>query len=46
MKLSAFNLKLPVPSTGKVFTGGGPYTDLYEASSREAKRDPLPEGER
>ena len=51
MKLSAFNLQKSVPSLGKcisvecifqggkVFTGGGPYTDLYVKSSREAKKD-------
>ncbi|MBQ3104096.1 MAG: hypothetical protein IJC58_07405 [Oscillospiraceae bacterium] len=50
--LSAFNLKKYVPSLGrsiplecvyhggKVFTAGGPYTDLYTASPKEAKRDP------
>lgn len=50
--LSAFNLKKYVPSLGKsiplecvfqggkVFGAGGPYTDLYEASPRDAKRDP------
>lgn len=49
--LSAFNLRKHVPSLeksipvecvfqgGKVFTAGGPYTDLYEATSRDAKRD-------
>lgn len=49
---SAFNLPKLVPSLGlsvplecvfqggKVFEGGGPYTDLYLASPREAKRDP------
>lgn len=49
--LSAFNLQKYVPSLGKstsvecvfqgskVFAAGGPYTDLYEASSRDAKRD-------
>lgn len=52
VKLSAFNLKKYVPSLeasipveciyqgGKVFTAGGPYTDLYSVSSRDAKRDP------
>jgi hypothetical protein len=25
---------------GKVFSGGGPYTDLYTVTAREAKRDP------
>ena len=50
--LSAFNLKKMVPSLGrpipvenifqggKVFSEGGPYTDLLTASAREAKRDP------
>lgn len=50
--LSAFNLKKYVPSLGrsipvecvfqggKVFSAGGPYTDLYEATARDAKRDP------
>lgn len=49
--LSAFNLKKYVPSLekhipvecvfqgGKVFAAGGPFTDLYEATSRDAKRD-------
>ena len=52
MKLSAFNLKKFVPSLGysvpvecvfqggKVFAAGGPYTDLYTGTSRDAKRDP------
>lgn len=52
VKLSAFNLKKYVPSLGKsipvecifqggkVFSGGGPYTDLYQATPRDAKRDP------
>lgn len=52
IKLSAFNLKKLVPSLGcgipmecvfqggKVFSGGGPYTDLYTVTAREAKRDP------
>lgn len=52
VKLSAFNLKKFVPSLGlstpvecafqggKVFAAGGPYTDLYIATAREAKRDP------
>lgn len=51
VKLSAFNLKKYVPSLGKsvsvecvfqggkVFSGGGPYTDLYIGTSREAKKD-------
>lgn len=49
--LSAFNLMKVVPSLGKiipvecvyqggkVFAAGGPYTDLYEAAPRDAKRD-------
>lgn len=49
--LSAFNLKVELPTLGKtisvenafqgskVFTGGGPYTDLYDVTPREAKRD-------
>ena len=52
VKLSAFNLKKYVPESGKsvplecVFQGGkvfaeaGPFTDLYTASPRDAKRDP------
>lgn len=52
VKLSAFNLKKYVPSLGrsiplecvfqggKVFAAGGPYRDLYEATARDAKRDP------
>ena len=52
VKMSAFNLMKRVPSLGtrvpvecvfqggKVFGCGGPYTDLYTASPREAKRDP------
>ena len=51
VKLSAFNLKLFVPGLnkkvpveclfqgGKVFENGGPYTDLYEKSPKEAKKD-------
>ena len=51
VKLSAFNLKKYVPELGRsvpvecVFQGakgfgaGGPYTDLYTASPRDAKRD-------
>lgn len=51
VKLSAFNLKKFVPSLGysipvecvfqggKVFSAGGPYTDLYTGTSRDAKRD-------
>lgn len=50
--LSAFNLKMTVPGLeqrvsleciyqgGKVFAAGGPYTDLYSATARDAKRDP------
>ncbi|MGM9592880.1 MAG: DUF6977 family protein [Candidatus Onthomonas sp.] len=50
--LSAFHLSKEVPSLGKsvpvecvfqggkVFSSGGPYTDLYTASPRDAKRDP------
>jgi hypothetical protein len=52
VKLSAFNLHKYVPSLdkpvpvecvfqgGKVFSAGGPYTDLYTATPRDAKRDP------
>ena len=52
VKLSAFNLMKYVPSIGKsipvecvfqggkVFAAGGPYTDLYDGSARDAKRDP------
>lgn len=51
VELSAFNLKIFVPSLGKavpvecayqaskVFRCGGPYLDLLEASPRDAKRD-------
>lgn len=50
--LSAFNLKMAVPGLeqrvplecvfqgGKVFSAGGPYTDLYNGTARDAKRDP------
>ena len=48
-RLSAFNLTLPVDGrdvlvecafqSGKVFEGGGPYTDLLDATPRNAKRD-------
>lgn len=49
--LSAFELSLTTPQGAtmtvesayqgsKVFEGGGPFHDLYEVSSREAKRDP------
>ena len=49
--LSAFNLTFAAPSLGKrlsvecafqgskIFTEGGPYTDLYAMGSRDAKRD-------
>lgn len=52
VKLSAFNLLKYVPSLGrrvpvecvfqggKAFAAGGPYTDLYTATPRDAKRDP------
>ena len=52
VSLSAFNLRKTVPSLGisvpvecvfqggKVFSGGGPFTDLYAVSPRDAKRDP------
>jgi hypothetical protein len=52
VELSAFNLKKYVPELGrsvtvecvfqgsKVFSAGGPYTELYTATSREAKKDP------
>lgn len=52
VELSAFHLTKYVPALadcvpvecvfqgGKVFRAGGPYTDLYTASPREAKRDP------
>ena len=52
VRMSAFSLKKHVPSLGKavpvecifqggkVFGLGGPYTDLYTASARVAKRDP------
>ena len=50
-KLSAFNLRVIVNRThemsvesayqgSKVFEQGGPYTDLYDVPSREAKGDP------
>ena len=51
VELSAFNLKIFVPSlgkavpvecayqAGKVFRNGGPYLDLLEATPRDAKRD-------
>lgn len=52
VKLSAFHLMKHLPSLGrsiplecvfqggKVFSAGGPYTDLYEGTARDAKRDP------
>lgn len=52
VRLSAFNLSKFVPSLGrsiplecvfqggKVFTGGGPFTELYHGTSRDAKQDP------
>jgi hypothetical protein len=49
-RLSAFNLKVPLEETeipfesayqgSKVFSNGGPYTDLYDVDPREAKKDP------
>ncbi len=51
VKLSAFNLPKYVPSLdksvslecvyhgGKIFAAGGPYTDLYTATARAAKKD-------
>lgn len=51
IQLSAFHLKKEVPSLGqkvpvecvfqggKVFSEGGPFTDLYTATPRDAKRD-------
>ncbi len=50
VKLSAFNLMIATPAgkkysvetafqSSKVFTNGGPYTDLLEKTSREAKQD-------
>lgn len=50
--LSAFNLKMAIPGLeqtvpvecifqgSKVFSAGGPYTELYHATARDAKRDP------
>ena len=50
--LSAFSLPIYVPELGrsvplenvfqggKVFASGGPYTDLYTCTPKEAKRDP------
>ena len=52
VKLSAFNLNKYVPELeasipvecvfqgGKIFAARGPYTDLYNVSPRDAKRDP------
>lgn len=50
VSLSAFNLSIRIKNTSmpvecayqgsKVFKKGGPYTDLYSRSSREAKTDP------
>lgn len=52
VKLSAFSLMTYVPSLGKripvecvfqggkVFAQGGPYTDMYGMTARDAKRDP------
>lgn len=51
VELSAFNLRLSVDAArratveaayqgSKVFAGGGPYTDLFDLPSREAKLDP------
>ena len=52
VKLSAFNLNKYVPELeasilvecvfqgGKIFAAGGSYTDLYNISPRDAKRDP------
>ncbi|MFQ6930760.1 hypothetical protein DW944_09980 [Eubacterium ventriosum] len=50
VSLSAFNLNIKTKSSifsvecafqsSKVFENGGPYTDLLQKSSREAKRDP------
>lgn len=48
--LSAFNLPVEVPGVSpvplecvyqgsKIFTKGGPFTDLYQASAKDAKRD-------
>lgn len=56
VQLSAFNLKKEVPSLGKkvpvecvfqggkVFSAGGPYTELYTVSPKDAKRDPRLKG--
>jgi len=49
-RLSAFNLKVEIAGLGKVplesayqgskvFSGGGPFTDLYTREAREAKKD-------
>ena len=52
IRLSAFNLLKYVPSLdrkvpvecvfqgGKVFSNGGPYTEMYDGTARDAKRDP------
>ncbi len=51
VKLSAFNLTIPLKDgrevsvecafqAGKVFSEGGPYLDLLDGTSREAKKDP------
>lgn len=51
VKLSAFNLTIPLKDgrevsvecafqAGKVFAEGGPYLDLLDGTSREAKKDP------
>jgi hypothetical protein len=50
-RLSAFNLKVELDESGsiplesayqgsKIFERGGPFRDLYQAESRDAKRDP------
>jgi hypothetical protein len=50
IKLSAFNLRINIPSLGavpleavfqgsKVFENGGPYTDIYSFNGRQAKKD-------
>ena len=51
VKLSAFNLQIPLPEPdkkisvecafqgSKIFENGGPYTDLFYKTSREAKKD-------
>lgn len=51
IRLSAFNLTIPMKSgkevtvetafqAGKIFEYGGPYQDLLEGTSRDAKKDP------